>query len=276
MNVDRVLAGEADCAADELSRHFRDDLETLEQAVHDTAKGSKRAARRYLEVWERLSVDVFKAIHQRRPDLVAIDKAGRLLVAEPKGTPVEVTLELLLASAPRAPFSAWVAEQGLARGLALELLADVREMVPGATPLVPTRRVWRPWPDVKEMRATLHLLEAALADMTEPAVSSPMKRIMGLFGIDRTELAQLFRVKRQAVEQWETRGVPADRQAKVATMLAIGELLSRKLRAGSLPGVARSPAPAYGGRTMLDLIAADGHEALLKDVRASFDWTASA
>jgi hypothetical protein len=99
---------------------------------------------------------------------------------------------------------------------------------------------------------------------------------MQLFGLDRTEVALLFGVTRQAVEQWEQRGVPAERQAKVLTIQAIGELLARKLRPGTLPGVARRRAEAYRGGTMLDMIAQDQHEALLEDVRASFDWAATA
>lgn len=277
MDIDWVLkVAEAEVAADKLHRHFGDDLGHLEEAVYQTAKGSRRAARSYLDAWERLAMAVLRIIHQDRPDLVVLSRSGQLLVVEPKGTTVEVTLDLLLAVAPRAPFSSWVGAEGLSRGLALELLAEVREIVPGATPLVATPGSWRPWADAEAMRTTLHLLEAALVEMTETAAPSPPQRIMRLFGMDRTELARLFHVKRQAVEQWETRGVPSNRQAKVATILAVGEFLSRKLRAGTLPGVARMRAKAYGDRTMLDLIAADEHEALLAGVRASFDWAATA
>ena len=38
----------------------------------------------------------------------------------------------------------------------------------------------------------------------------------------------------------------------------------------------RTRAEAYRGETMLDTIAEDRHEALLEDVRASFDWAATA
>lgn len=61
--------------------------------------------------------------------------------------------------------------------------------------------------------------------------------------------------------------MPAERQAKLTTGLAIAELLARKLRAGSVPGLARTAAKAYGTRTMLRMLA---------DVRASFDWASSA
>jgi hypothetical protein len=58
--------------------------------------------------------------------------------------------------------------------------------------------------------------------------------------------------------------------------VALGELLERKLRPGRVPAVARRPAASYGDRSMLDRIAADEHEELLREVRESFDWAATA
>jgi len=89
-------------------------------------------------------------------------------------------------------------------------------------------------------------------------------------------LASLFGVRRQAVDQWLERGVPSERQEKVQTLIAICDLLERKLKPGRLAGVARRPADAYGGKTMLELIAADQHRELLELVRDSFDWATAA
>jgi hypothetical protein len=58
--------------------------------------------------------------------------------------------------------------------------------------------------------------------------------------------------------------------------VALGEWLAQKLRPGLLPGVARRPAAAYQGLTMLAMIEADRHDALLEDVRRSFDWATTA
>ena len=68
----------------------------------------------------------------------------------------------------------------------------------------------------------------------------------------------------------------AERQEKVQTLVAIADLLERKLKPGRLAGVARRPADAYGGKTMLELIAADQHRELLELVRESFDWASAA
>src|SRR5207247_3787078 len=94
--------------------------------------------------------------------------------------------------------------------------------------------------------------------------------------LNLTELGELFGVSRQAVAQWLEQGVPSDRQAKVATVAAVSDLLGRKLKPGRLPGVARRRAPAYGDRTMLQVIADDKHEWLLESVRESFDWSHTA
>jgi hypothetical protein len=61
------------------------------------------------------------------------------------------------------------------------------------------------------------------------------------------------------------------RGEKLVTLQSLVALLERKLKLGVPPEVAHRPA-AYGGQTMLDLIAADRHVELLDSVRASFEW----
>lgn len=198
-----------------------------------------------------------------------------------RGDPVETTLDRLLAVGALAPCSGWVARVGLGRGIALRLLAEVREEVPGSIPLVPKAGLGAHWAPGDAVRTAVRLIERALGEQPEedgrPAGSAALlKRAMELFELDRTELAKLFGVRRQAVEQWERRGVPAERRAKLATTVAIGELLAQKLRPALLPGVARRPAPAYQGRTMLEMIGQDRDDELLEDVRGSFDWATTA
>lgn len=267
--------------ADKLERLFRREIRSLESAVQRVAKGERAAAREYIVWWRLLTNRVLALIRDQRPDLVTEGPGGQLLLVDIKGDPIEVTSERLLAVGPTAPFSGWVAPLGLGRGIAVRLVAEVRECVPGAVPLVPPAGLCVHWASGNAMRRALQLLGHALAEAAgadDPGTKSAplLKRVMELFELDRTELARLFGVKRQAVEQWERRGVPADRQAKLATIVAIGELLDQKLRPGLLPGVARRTAPAYRGRTMLQMIAVNRHEELLKSIRESFDWAATA
>ncbi len=112
--------------------------------------------------------------------------------------------------------------------------------------------------------------------LSHPDDEHPLRRLIEAFDLSKTELGSLFGVRRQAVDQWLDRGVPADRQEKVQTLLAVVDLLDRKLKPGRLPGVARRPADAYGGKTMLELIEAGRHDELLRRVRESFDWSSAA
>ena len=92
------------------------------------------------------------------------------------------------------------------------------------------------------------------------------------FELTETELGRLFGVSRQAVGQWRERGVPSNRMAKVATVAAIGDLLRHRLRPERIPGIARRPADAYGGLSMLETIERDRQDELQAEIRRSFDW----
>lgn len=270
----RVTAGR-------LERLFGREIRSLESAVRRVAQGERSAAREYLACWRLLTNRVLGLIRDQRPDIVAEGPGGQLLLIDIKGHRVDVTSERLLAAGLTAPFSGWVARLGLGRGIAVRLIAEIRECVPGAVPLVPPAGLGVHWASGEAMRRALQLFGHALAEEAgadDPGTKSAplLKGVMELFELDRTELASLFGVKRQAVEQWERRGVPADRQAKLATIVAIGQLLRQKLRPGLLPGVARRKASAYQGRTMLQMIAEDRHEELLKSIRECFDWAATA
>ena len=107
-------------------------------------------------------------------------------------------------------------------------------------------------------------------------VTSLLDEIQAAFGLSKSELGELFGVSRQAVDQWRGRGVPSNRQEKAATIAATADLLSHQLKAERLPGVARRPAAAYGGSTMLEIIATDRHRELLERVRDAFDWSTTA
>jgi hypothetical protein len=176
---------------------------------------------------------------------------------------------------PGALDSPWVAMYGLNRGLALRMLAVLRQdLAPQVPPLVPpaaslalAQELWR---DGTDWGPRLARIEAAL-DRTPTAAT---ERVRDAFGLSEAELARLFGVTRQAVAQWHD--FPAGKRAKAATVLSIADLLTYRLKPGRLPMVARKPAQAYGGLTMLDLIAADRHEELLTLSRSSFDVAATA
>jgi transcriptional regulator with XRE-family HTH domain len=176
---------------------------------------------------------------------------------------------------PGALDSPWVAMYGLSRGLALRMLAVLRQdLAPQVPPLVPpaaslalAQELWR---DGTDWGPRLARIEAAL---DRAPISAP-ERVREALGINEAELARLFGVSRQAVAQWQE--FPATKRAKAATVLSIADLLSYRLKPGRLPMVARKPATGYGGLSLLDMIAADRHEELLRLTRESFDFAATA
>jgi DNA-binding transcriptional regulator YiaG len=111
-----------------------------------------------------------------------------------------------------------------------------------------------------------------VADAAEGIAGAAITRVRSVFGVNRTELARLFGVRRQAVAQWETRSVPAERQEKLATLEAIVDVLTAKLELDRIPGVLKRPASAYGGRSILEAIADDEQALVLDQLRAAFDW----
>ena len=96
------------------------------------------------------------------------------------------------------------------------------------------------------------------------------------FELSETELGRLFGVSRQAVGQWRERRVPSNRMAKLATVAAICDLLEHRLKPERIPGIARRPADAYGGLSMLEMIERNRQDELQALIRRSFDWAATA
>ncbi len=175
-----------------------------------------------------------------------------------------------------APFGPWTARFPLEEAVALDLASRVRQLIglraldpapadPGLGEVV----------DVDDLTA-LRFLRRVRFHLNHPDEEHPLRRLMDAFDLSKTELASLFGVRRQAVDQWLERDVPSERKEKVQTLVAICDLLERKLKPGRLAGVARRPADAYGGKTMLELIAAGRHRELLELVRDSFDWSSAA
>jgi DNA-binding XRE family transcriptional regulator len=164
----------------------------------------------------------------------------------------------------------------LEEAVALDLASRVRQLIGlRALELAPADSGGGEVVDVDDLTAH-RFLRRVRFQLNHPDDEHPLRRLMDAFELSKTELASLFGVRRQAVDQWLERGVPSKRQDKVQTLIAICDLLERKLKPGRLAGVARRPADAYGGKTMLELIAADRHRELLGLVRESFDWASAA
>jgi len=249
-------------------------LPALDARLERALEGSDDATREYIRSFHVLTLRVLDEAHRVRPDIIVRTDEGDLAVIDVKGVPRRAPVEALETVSAEAPFSPWTAWFPLEEAVALDLISRVCLLIGLRGPdIVPAE------PGVGEGVDDLtarRFLRRVRFYLNHPDDEHPLRRLMDAFGLSKTELGSLFGVRRQAVDQWLERGVPSERQEKVQTLIAIVDLLERKLKPGRLAGVARRPADAYGGKTMLELIAADRHRDLLELVRESFDWASAA
>jgi DNA-binding XRE family transcriptional regulator len=251
-------------------------LPALGTQLERALEGSDEATRQYVRCYHVLTLRVLDEAHRTRPDVMVRTGDGHLALIDVKGTARRAPVEALETGSAEAPFGPWTARFPLEEAVALDLTSRVRQLIGlRALNLAPADPGLGEVVDVDDL-AALRFLRRVRFHLNHPDEEHPLRRLMDAFALSKTELASLFGVRRQAVDQWLERGVPSERQEKVQTLIAICDLLERKLKPGRLAGVARRPADAYGGKTMLELIAADRHRELLELVRASFDWATAA
>lgn len=232
----------------------------LEVDLDRVLGGDERAVSGYVTAW-------FTA-RSRLLDRVADDCPGLELPP--------LTVETLDWEAIQAPFSVWVRLYRERDGLALDLIARLRSILghpssPQPTTQPPEQVHLGSVVDPESARRFYRQVVSALQ-----GEESMADRIAESFGLNKAELGRLFGVSRQAASGWLQGEIPSDRLAKASVVVSISDLLAHRLKPGRLPGVARRPAAAYGGLSMLDMIAADRHEELLASVRASFDFAQTA
>lgn len=236
----------------ELRRDQGELLDALERGLADGLRGSPSGAALYAHTVHELTSWLFEASAAPTPKLV---------------------VQTVECEAITAPFTAWrVPSLGQGDAAALHLTDAVRRWMDKPPVKRPATYFisWR-YAD-REAELFARRVRSQLAHGSERDLERPMR----VFELSKSELGRLFGVTRQAIDSWLDGGVPADRQEKLTSMLALADLLERKLKAGRVPGVARRAGDAYGGLTMLEMIAADRHDELLASVRASFDWARAA
>ncbi len=153
----------------------------------------------------------------------------------------------------------------------------IRALLSAAAGIIPGMRPSAVSSPPASLPAPIQYERFALAVLDElSGRGSELARLMAGWQLSVSDVARLFGVTRQAVQQWLEDGVPAARQPKLLQILRIGDLLERNLQPPRVRAVVRSDAGAYGGRSMLELIADDRHDELLESVERSFDWASTA
>jgi hypothetical protein len=231
--------------------------------------GSEPHTRLYVRDYKQLTNRLLGAVQTTNPERVVADGAELLIAVH--GRPARAYTSLLQSCSAQAPFSTWAERYELGDAVALDLTSHIRVLVGGVRLLAPDAEPPADFDDVAAQRF-LRRVRYFLDHDTEP----PLERIMRVLALSKSELGRMFGVSRQATDGWMELGLPADRQEKLSAVLALCDLLERKLKSDRAPGVARRAADAYGGLTMLEMIAADRHNELLSSVRNSFAWSQAA
>jgi hypothetical protein len=271
--VESLLTDDPEIAAKDLDASAGDLIEELDRSIPRALGGQAGAVRAYVRAWRGLSSRCLRLAHDTLPDLVLETEGGELLLVDVKRARTPIAKQLLDSLAVNAPFSSWVTRFGSGRGAAVFLVDELREAIPTLSPLpIETDTGLPHWAIDREdySRFARHVWLEIQQEQ------SLLQRIETVFDLSFTELARLFGVRRQAISQWLDDGLPAARQSKALVVAQVVDLLERNLLPARIPAVARTPASAYGGRSMLDMIAEDRHEELLEKVRDSFDWSATA
>jgi DNA-binding transcriptional regulator YiaG len=211
----------------------------VERALPKALRGETGAARRYARAWRGLVRSLLSSHDAAAAAADVLDHVALTAPFHPDG-PIQALLS---------------AAAGIIQGMRSSPVSS-----PPAP--VPTPRHYE--------RFTLTVLDELSGRGSELA------QLMAGWQLSFSDVARLFGVSRQAVQQWLEEGVPAARQPKVLQILRIGDLLERNLQPSRIPAVVRSDAAAYGGRSMLELISEDRQEELLRSVEGSFDWASTA
>lgn len=245
-------------------------LSSLSRSLPDALHGSLDATRAYVADCRRLTGALVGQGRAVRPDLIVQTPAG-LTFYDAAGRPADALIGVLENVSAEAPFTAWTLHLSVSEAVAVHMVNRVRAMLGCPLLTEPSEP-----PRVEDDLAAQRFLRRVRFQLNQPDTLNPLQRVMEAFDLSKTDTARLFGVTRQAIDHWLTHGVPVERREKLTALLALCDLLQRKLKADRLPGVARRPAAAYGGLTMLDLIAADRHDELLVLARESFAWQSAA
>jgi transcriptional regulator with XRE-family HTH domain len=167
--------------------------------------------------------------------------------------------------------SPWISRFGDGLGASVTMVDVVRSGLPHGPGPLPRPPGFPGLPRGADLVRFRRLCDVALRGM-----QPPLEYLEQTFGLNRSELAALFGVSRQAVDQWEARGIPAQKLPLMADLTAMAELLDRKLKPGRLPILVRQPSPAYDGRSFLEMIKLGRHRELRDGLERAFDWSTAA
>ena len=246
--IEELLEGDLTSASRAASEAIPDIVAALDHLVPRLASGGDRTTVRRYYLFADAAAQALTALPARRPEALP---------------PSFVVYELLRRDTVELP---WVCPSADGLGVVTVLVDRLRGFAAGLP-----QQCTRARHDIDEHRFSWFLKSMAAVEH-EQASGSPLRRAMTTLDLSSSDVADLMGVKRQAVDKWLFTGPPVERLGKIGAIAEIADILRYRLRDGMPAAVARRNAEAYGGRSMLDLIAQDEHEWLLRSVKESFDF----
>ena len=249
-----------------------EELSHLREPLAEALRGSWSSVVVLVSAWRTLVEDLLAAAADSFPESVTrvddhfgIMTSARIASVEP--------VSYLDHHIVDVPFSPLLEMFGADRGIGVVAIECLRALLPGQPPLYAhASSGWPTLPEGSDPERYRRLADLALRGMEPPLI-----RVREMFALSNIELAGLFGVTRQAADQWmQTGEVPAARLQKLANLVAVGELLHRKLRPGQVPLVVRRQVDAYGGLNLLEMVRADRDAELLELTERSLDWSVTA
>lgn len=120
--------------------------------------------------------------------------------------------------------------------------------------------------DVVVPRVARKAKRAAPLDFSR-VTRAQIKAIRESLQLSGNELAGLFGVTRQAVEQWEIKSVPADKAAKIDRVAEVVGELAKRFKRQRLPVIVRNEMPILDNRSILQTLQTDGSPAIYEFFR---------
>jgi hypothetical protein len=233
-------------------------------------QGQWRAVEVVVGAWRGGIDQALVGLSSRVPDVVVKGAEIQLKsiggVASPRGLAM---LHSMVADVPTSPL---LAEYGFGPGVSLTLLRWVRLALPHGPGVFEIPTGFPDLPPSADVTRFRRLCEVAVRKM-----QPPLTYVASQLGLNRQELASLFGVSRQAIDDWEARDrVPERHAQKLTDLVAVAELLDRKLKPGRLQLLVRRPSPAFGGMTFLEMVRQDRLEDVRRQTEEALDWAATA
>jgi hypothetical protein len=101
-------------------------------------------------------------------------------------------------------------------------------------------------------------MDNALGRTPETQAILHLEETQAILGITQRELASLFGIEEDVLDEWIAHGAPASQYEDIERLHGLALLLDREILRAHIPKILRTPDAWLGNRTMLQVISIDG------------------